>query len=186
MGTSQADKLLGVRDGFQRYFQDGVRRALPISVKAEPDPRDGTCIPLTDEECLARANERVVALRARTDPSTLFCVCSEMGIHSLELDGESLHFVRSWTVILGPGSEEIGARAVGGSGSLQLPPALIEGLDGDQIPFAIPGKRRRGGMTSSLTGGLETRRHAISLATVEALSTLLYGVLEGRRRPLRL
>jgi len=37
-------------------------------------------------------------------------------------------------------------------------------------------------MISSLTGGLETRRHAVALSTMHALSTQFYGVFDGRRR----
>ena len=62
----------------------------------------------------------------------------------------------------------------------QLPDRLVSGLDSAQIPFAVPGTRRSGGITSSLTGGLETRRKNISLSTFHALSTLFYGVLESR------
>ena len=181
VGSAQSDKLLGVRDGFVRYFGQGLGRPLPVAVHSEPDAEDGTHIPLTDEECLTLAHDRVLELRSRCTSSYQFWVCSEMGIHSLALDGETLHFVQGWTVILGPTG-----RSVGGSGSIQLPVGLIEGVDHDQIPFAIPGTRRRGGMTSSLTSGLETRRHAIALATVQALSSMFYGIVEGRRRPLRI
>jgi hypothetical protein len=74
--------------------------------------------------------------------------------------------------------------AWGSSGSIQLPERIVAGLDSDQIPFAaVPGTRKSGGMISSLTGGLETRRKAIALSTLHAVSTLFYGVLETR--PLR-
>jgi hypothetical protein len=71
--------------------------------------------------------------------------------------------------------------AWGASGSVQLPDRLVAGLDGAQIPFAVPGTRRAGGMISSLTGGLENRRRATAQSTFHALSTLFYGVLESRR-----
>jgi non-canonical (house-cleaning) NTP pyrophosphatase len=45
------------------------------------------------------------------------------------------------------------------------------------------GTRRKGGMTSSITGGLETRRSAVGVSTFNALSTVLYGILESH--PLR-
>ena len=70
--------------------------------------------------------------------------------------------------------------AWGSSGAVQLPERLVAGFDSDQIPFAVPGTRRSGGITSSLTGGLETRRRTIALSTFHALSTLFYGVLESR------
>ena len=47
------------------------------------------------------------------------------------------------------------------------------------MPFAFPGTRRSGGMVSSLTGAVETRRSATALATFHAVSTLMYGRLES-------
>jgi hypothetical protein len=35
-------------------------------------------------------------------------------------------------------------------------------------------------MISSLTGGLETRRKAVAVSTLHALSTLFYGILDSR------
>ena len=90
VGSAQSDKLLGVRDGFVRYFGQGMGRPLPVAVHSEPDVEDGTHIPLTDEECLTLAHDRVLELRSRASARYQFWVCSEMGIHSLELDGDSL------------------------------------------------------------------------------------------------
>ena len=70
--------------------------------------------------------------------------------------------------------------AWGSSGSVQLPDRIVAGLDSAQIPFAIPGTRRGGGMIRSLTGGLETRRKAVATSTLHAISSLFYGVLESR------
>ncbi|MGH7752572.1 MAG: hypothetical protein ACREN5_07125, partial [Gemmatimonadales bacterium] len=94
---------------------------------------------------------------------------------SVEIDGRVRYFIRNWTVVRGRLGEAWGA-----SGSIQLPDRLIGGLENEQIPFAVPGTRKRGGMISSLTGGLETRRHAVALSTLHALSTLFYGVLDTR------
>ena len=82
--------------------------------------------------------------------------------------------MRSWTVIVGLTGEGWGA-----SGSVEIPPRLIRDLEDHQIPFAIPGTRRKGGMTSSITGGLETRRSAVAMSTFHALSSVLYGLLES-------
>ena len=57
---------------------------------------------------------------------------------------------------------------------------LLEGLDEGQLSYAVPGTRRSGGMISSLSGGLESRRTAVTEATMHALSTLFYGKLESR------
>ena len=56
----------------------------------------------------------------------------------------------------------------------------MAGLDSAQIPFAVPGTRHSGGMSSTQTGGLETRRKTIALSTLHAISTLFYGVMESR------
>jgi len=178
VGSSEPDKLLGIRDGFLRYFHDGLERPVPVAVVPQPEPQDSSFLPLTDEEILSLARQRVRDLRKRLGDLYPFYACSETGLHALEVDGRLLYFVRNWTVLCGPVGE-----ACGGSGSIQLPASLIEGIDAESIPFAIPGTRRRGGMVSSLTGGLETRRKAIALSTLHAISSLLYGVLESR--PLR-
>jgi non-canonical (house-cleaning) NTP pyrophosphatase len=72
--------------------------------------------------------------------------------------------------------------AWGTSGAIQLPDRIVRELDSDQVPFAVPGTRKSGGMISSLTGGLETRRHAVAASTLHALSTLFYGMFDGRTR----
>ena len=104
-----------------------------------------------------------------------FYISSEGGIESLDVDGAQRYLIRNWTVMRSPLGE-----AWGSSGAIQLPDRLVSGLDSAQIPFAVPGTRRSGGITSSLTGGLETRRKNIALSTFHALSTLFYGVLESR------
>lgn len=170
-----------MRDAFLRYFHEGLAQPVPVAVAAQPDPQDSSSIRLDDTEILSTVRERALELKRRLGDAYPFYVCSEMGLHSLDLDDKRLHFVRSWAVVCGPSGE-----ACGGSGSLQLPEELIEGLDREHLPFVIPGTRRRGGMSSSLTGGLETQRRAVALATLHALSSLLYSVLEcrpARRRP---
>ena len=109
-----------------------------------------------------------------------FYVASEGGLHSVEVDGKTHYFVRTWTVIRAPVGE-----AWGGSGSIQLPFGIIDGEGADGAPLTMPGRRRDGGMIASLTGGMETRRSAVATATLHALSTLFYGMLEshpGSRR----
>lgn len=175
MAGSSPEELFGVRDGFLRYFRDGLGWAAPVVVA--PHRADATArgLPLSDEEALGLVRRRVADLRQELGDLYHFCVGSEGGLHSLEVEGQLHYFVRSWTVVVGFGEEAWGA-----SGSLELPPRLIRGLDQMQVPFAVPGTRRRGGMISSLTGGLETRRQAVATACLHALSTMFYGVLEAR------
>jgi undecaprenyl pyrophosphate phosphatase UppP len=65
---------------------------------------------------------------------------------------------------------------------VQIPDRIVAGLDQAQIPFAVPGTRRSGGMLRSLTGGLETRRKAIAQSTLLAISSMFYGILERPNR----
>ncbi len=176
VGGDTPDKLLGVRDGFRRYFRRGFDRPVSVSVVPRSQDEATTPLPLADDEILELARDRATALAEELGERFTFYVGSEAGLLIFDAAGESRCFVRSWTVIRGLGDE-----AWGSSGSLQLPQPLVEGLDRDQLPFAVPGRRREGGMVSSLTSGLETRREATSLATFHALSSLLYGVLERRR-----
>src|SRR4029079_18975708 len=124
------------------------------------------------------ARKKVMQMEERLRDTYHFYIASEGGIEALDADGHPRYFIRSWTVVRSPLGESWGS-----SGAIQLPERLVAGLDSAQIPFAVPGTRRSGGITSSLTGGLETRRKTIALSTFHALSTLFYGVLESR--PLR-
>lgn len=173
-----ADKLLGVRDGFLRFFQDGLDRTVSVAVVPQPMDEEPVGLLVSDEEVVRYARKRVLELEERLAGMYHFYIASEGGIESLDVDGQQRYLIRNWTVMRGPLGE-----AWGSSGAIQLPDRIVSGLDSAQIPFAIPGTRRSGGITSSLTGGLESRRKTIALSTFHALSTLFYGVME--RRPLR-
>jgi non-canonical (house-cleaning) NTP pyrophosphatase len=175
VGSSASHKLLGVRDGFLRYFHEGLHRPIPVVIvpHAEVEVRD--CLPLSDEEAISAARREAGDLERQLGSAYHFYVASEGGLHSVELDGKMHYFTRSWSVIRAPVGE-----AWGGSGSIQLPDKLMDGLSGDGVvSMAIPGRRREGGMIASLTGGMETRRSAVATATMHALSTLFYGMLES-------
>lgn len=169
------DKLLGVRDGFVRYFRDGFGHAVSVAVVPQGGEMDASGLPVDDGEVIAQARGQVRRLAEDLGDTYHFYAASEGGFHHVEVEGETLYFIRSWTAIRGPVGE-----AVGGSGSVQIPDRIIAGLTNDELPFAVPGRRRQGGLISSLTGGLENRRRATALSTVHALSALFYGVLEGR------
>jgi non-canonical (house-cleaning) NTP pyrophosphatase len=174
------DKLLGVRDGFVRYFHHGLERSVPVSVTPRSVDEARTPLPISDADILALARDRALELRRHHGDAFAFCVGTEAGMLLFESAGEARYFVRSWTVVLALDEETWGS-----SGSVQLPQRLIQGLGQEDLPFAVPGTRRSGGMVSSLTGALETRRSATALATLHALSTLMYGRLEShphRRR----
>jgi non-canonical (house-cleaning) NTP pyrophosphatase len=170
-----ADKLLGVRDGLLRYFHDGLDRAVSVAVVPQEVDESPFGLPVSDEETLRLARERAMKLEASLADSYHFYVATEGGIHTLDLDGQHRYFVRNWTVVRGLLGESWGS-----SGSIQLPARIVDGLDNEQIPLVMPGTRRSGGMISSLTGGLESRRKAVAISTLHAVSTLFYGVLESR------
>ena len=169
------ETLLGVRDAFLRYFHDGHDKIVSVSVvphAVEPPPIG---LPVSDEETLGLARSYVREMEERLGDSYQFYMAAEGGIQELEVDGSLRYFIRNWAVLRSPLGE-----AWGSSGSVQLPDRLVAGLDSEQVTFAVPGTRKSGGMISSLTGGLETRRKAIAVSTLHCISTLFYGVLESR------
>ena len=173
-GTA-SENLLGVRDAILRYFHDGLDRTVSVAVVPQTVSDTPIGLPFTDEETLRLARQRVAELSDKLGTTYHFYIASESGIHSIDVDGKPLYFIRYWTVIRGTLGE-----AWGSSGSVQIPDRIVAGLDQTHIPFAVPGTRRSGGIISSLTGGLESRRKAITTATLHALSSLFYGVLESR------
>lgn len=169
------DKLLGVRDAFLRFFHDGLDRTVSVAVVPQPVDDDPVGLLVTDEEVLRHARRKVLDLEQKLGGNYHFYIATEGGVETLDVDGEHRYFVRNWTVVRSPLGE-----AWGSSGAVQLPERIVAGLDHAQVPFAVPGTRRSGGMISSLTGGLETRRKTIALSTLHAISTLFYGTLESR------
>ncbi len=169
------DKMLGVRDGFLRYFRDGLERAVSVAVVPQAMEEAPLGLLISDAEVIRLTRERAMALERALTDNYHFYVASEAGLHSIDLDGCTRYFVRYWTVVRGPVGE-----AWGSSGSIQLPERLVHGLDSEQIPFAVPGTRKRGGMISSLTGQLENRRKAVASSTLHAVASLFYGVIESR------
>lgn len=169
------DKLLGVRDAFLRFFHDGLDRTVSVAVVPQPVDDDPVGLLVTDEEVLRHARKKVLDLEQKLGGNYHFYIATEGGVETLDVDGEHRYFVRNWTVVRSPLGETWGS-----SGAVQLPDRIVAGLDHAQVPFAVPGTRRSGGMISSLTGGLETRRKTIALSTLHAISTLFYGTLESR------
>ncbi|GMU65726.1 MAG: hypothetical protein AMXMBFR36_20000 [Acidobacteriota bacterium] len=172
---SASDQLLGVREAFRRFFHDGLDRPVPVAVVPHDDdgPRRG--LAASDAEAVESARSAARRLEAALPGTYHFYIASEFCVAPIEIAGAERWFVRAWSAVVGPGGE-----AWGSSGAVQLPDRMIEGLSGAEIALAAPGTRRAGGTISALTGGLETRRSAVALATVHALSTLFYGVLESR------
>ncbi len=178
---STPDRHLGVRDGFVRFFRQRLDRPVSIAVVPQEGSEEPRGLPVSDREVMGMVRCRALDLERRFAGQYHFFVASEGGLYTLESDEGALYFVRNWTLLSSP----IG-RAWGASGSVQVPDRLISGLAHDQVPFIVPGTRKSGGMISSLTGGLETRRTAVETATLHALSTLFFGILgTGADRSLR-
>jgi len=169
-----ADELLGVREAFRRYFHDRLDRPLPVAVVGQESERSLVGIAGSDAEAIAMARRAARDLASRLKSTYQFYVGVEACIEELEEPGGRPFLLRSWTVLLGPPGE-----AIGSSGSLALPRSMVEGLTSAEVASAFPGTRRSGGMMAQLTGGLESRRSAVGLATLHALSTLFYGILES-------
>lgn len=131
------------------------------------------------DESLAAAAHAARALEGSGSDASSFWVGAEEGLVSLEVDGVSHDFVHCWTVV----RSEIGT-ACGGSGPIEIPERLTEGVD-PAHPERIPTTRRHGGMVGSLMGGLESRRDAFETATVHALASLFFGLVEPRPGPWR-
>jgi non-canonical (house-cleaning) NTP pyrophosphatase len=167
--------LLGVRDGFLRYFRDALGRPLPVALVPQAVALAPSGLPVSDEEALALVRRRLAEIEERVGGDYEFLVAVEGGLHAVEVDGRVRFFVRSWAAVRCPVGE-----ACGGSGSIQLPERLIAGLDDPGGPRVVAGTRRSGGMISALTAGAEDRRGATAEAVFHALSTLFYGVLAGR------
>lgn len=174
MAEGSPDELLGVREAFRRYFHDGLDRPVPVAVVAQEHAATRGGIASSDAEAIAAARRAARQLAERLSSVYQFYVATEACIERLPIDGDVRFVVRSWTAVLGPPGEAFGA-----SGSFELPSSLSSGLSGSEIAASVPATRRGGGMIHRLTGGLETRRSAVALATLAALSTLFHGVLDS-------
>lgn len=170
----RSEVLLGVRDGFRRYFEATPGRPVPIVVIPHGDTGVHPLL-LSDESVLSAAHEGLDRLRGTSGSTYHFLVGAGGGTHTLRSGDRNHVFVRCWTVLSCPVGE-----AVGSSGSVEIPQRFIVGLDEPGAVHHLPGTRRAGGLIASLTSGLETRRSAMAQATLHALSSLFYGVVEGR------
>lgn len=175
VADSRPEVLLGVRDGFRRYFEATPGRPVPIAVIPHGDAAGGHPLLLSDESILTAARGGLERIRGEAGNVYHFFVGAEGGTHTLRIGGRNHVFVRCWTVLWSTVGE-----AVGSSGSVEIPQRFIDGLDEPGAVQHLPGTRRAGGLISSLTSGLETRRSAMAQATLHALASLFYGVVEGR------
>ncbi len=194
LACDATDRQSGVRDGFRRYFETLSKRTggPPVSPTISPTvpivivPRHceeaASGLPAGNRATLELAHRKAAALFAELGDAYHFYVATEGGLDRLTVGDEDLHFVRNWTVLLGP----FGA-AYGCSAGWQLPPRLIASLgsvsmDEAAAAVVVPGTRRSGGIISSLTGGAENRRSAVAQSTFNALCSLFFGRLDPPQR----
>ena len=171
MGSGEPHKLLGCRQAFLRFFEEGLNRPISLAVVPHEEVEERSALPMSDEEAVRAARKAVSTLEERLGSDYHFYTGNEGTLHSVDLGDGPRVFVRSWTVIRSPVGE-----AWGGSGSIQLPPRLVEDLSGERRTLSIAG-RRSGGMIATLTGNLESRRSAVLQATTHALATLFHDLL---------
>lgn len=172
---SATDELFGIREAFRRYFHDGLGRPVAVAVVPQEEAKRLHGIASSDLEAVESAAASAAALADRLGATYQFYVACEAAIQPLESSERSRYFLRNWTVVQGPPGSACGA-----SGSLELPERLISGVSAADLVTALPGTRRSGGMLAALTGGLESRRGAITLSTLNALATLFYGIFEPK------
>ncbi|MEM1248703.1 MAG: DUF84 family protein [Acidobacteriota bacterium] len=175
VGSSDSERVSGVRDGFERFRTAAGGPALDVVVESRPEDEDTSWVPLTDEECLGRARQRAHALHESLgNPRSSLSVCPETGLDSFVPEGDSADvpptFLRCWVALVGADLSSDGASA-----SLRIPPELLEGSG--RAPGL--GSRRRGGLVGGLTGGAENRRSVTAQATFQALASLFHGVLSS-------
>ena len=171
----EPDTLLGIREAYRRFFLDGQGRVAPIAVVPQAVVERRTGLAVSDEEAIEAASRAALALEEKLPGIYHFYVAVEACVHDLHFGGGRHLFVRSWTVLRG-----VAGQSCGSSGSVEIPMRLLGEGEIDRSSFTVPGTRKRGGILASLTGGRETRRSAVTVSTLHALSTQFYGVLEAR------
>lgn len=172
---SNSEILLGVRDGFRRYLDNGGGRRIPVVVVPHPAEAADVPLRLSDEATIRTVRQEVRRLREVAGNPYHFLVAADGGTHDIALKDGTHVFVSCWSMVWSTVGE-----ALGSSGSVEIPQRLISNLEESEGMRHLPGTRRQGGLIRSLTGGLETRRTAVAQATLHALSSLFYGVIESR------
>src|SRR5260370_23617942 len=122
------DKLLGVRDGFLRYFHDGLDRSVSVAVVPQSIEEPPLGLLISDEEVIRLTRQRAIDLEQALADNYHFYVASEAGLHSIEVASKIRYFVRYWTVV-----RSLIGEAWGSSGSIQLPDRLGHRLARDQL-----------------------------------------------------
>ncbi|MCZ6507400.1 MAG: DUF84 family protein [Acidobacteria bacterium] len=178
VASSRSESLLAVREGFVRYFHKGLDRPVPVAAVPQEVEDVLRGLESTDDGMVARCLERTRELESRLGDAYQFYVGVEEGLETLTVAGEPRHYVRTWAVVRG-----LGTHACGGSGSLEVPSRMLEeGIADPGGRLHAAGLRRREGLVSALSSGLESRRGAVAVAVFNALASLFFDFYSGHPR----
>lgn len=178
VASSQSETLLGVREGLVRYFHKVLDRPVPVAVVPQETAEAPYGAASSDEEMIERCIDRARGLEARLGEAYEFYLGVVEGLESVRVEDRTRHFVRTWAVIRGQGSQASGA-----SGSFEVPAQMLEeGLAEPDGRRTLAGMRRRRGLVSSLSGDLESRRSAVATATFNAVASLFFELYSGHPR----
>jgi hypothetical protein len=160
----QSEHALGVREAFQRYLRDVLRRPSAIAVvPQEIDAGSRAGLAPSDEHALETTVLATRALRERLGSAYQFFVASAPAAATLSVAGEQRSFLRIWTAVDSP----LGV-AFAASSSLEL--------HGDwRSQVADSSSARVGGLLREMTGGAATRRSAVRQSTLLALASTFHG-----------
>ena len=90
VASAAADKLLGIRDGFVRYFHEGLGRPIPVAVVPQQSGDEPLGLPLSDEETIELARSKAAALRESLGQAYHFYAAAEGGLQHARHAAEAL------------------------------------------------------------------------------------------------
>lgn len=173
--SARSEILLAVREGFVRYFHQGLGRETAVAVVAHEASQPPLGVAASGAEMVERCQQRAAELEQRLDQDYQFYVAVDEGLETLSLESGGRHLVRTWAVVRG-----LGGTSCGGSGSFELPARLLsEGMTGADGRRKMAGMRRRRALVEALSGGLESRRSSAAEAVFNALAALFYDAYSG-------
>ena len=178
VASDRSTVLLGVREGFVRYFYEVLGRPVPVAVVPQEVEELPHGLASSDGVMIERCATRARVLDSQLGEAYHFYLGVEEGLERVTLESEPKHFVRTWAVVRG-----LGSQTSGGSGSLEVPGQMLaDGLAEPDGRRSLAGLRRREGLVSALSGGLESRRSAVATAVFNAVASLFFQFYSGHPR----
>jgi len=178
VASARSEILLAVREGFVRYFHQGLGRETAVAVVAHQASQPPLGVASSGGETVERCQQRAAELEQRLERDYQFYVAVDEGLETLSVENSARHLVRTWAVVHG-----LGTTSCGGSGSFELPTRLLrEGITGADGRRKTAGMRRRTALVEALSSGLESRRSSAAEAVFNALAALFYDTYSGHPR----